>query len=109
MAWYVIQFSVFYKIGSRLVKLKRNALVHTLTTNIQHPVVINRPHVDTRFAGASHLADTAVQIFFKINRPKHRTEYNRFVLDREFSEDWQPEISPILVFAGAAYEHALNR
>ena len=41
----MIQFSVFDKICSRLMKLKRDALVHTLTTNIQHPFVIHYPQL----------------------------------------------------------------
>ena len=43
----MVHFAVFDKICSRLMKLKRDAFVHTLAANIQHPFVIKRPHVDT--------------------------------------------------------------
>ena len=42
---YLVHFAVFDKIGTRLMKLKRDAFVHTLVTNIQHPFVIKRPHI----------------------------------------------------------------
>ena len=103
----MIQFSAFYKIGSRLMELKRNALVYTLATDIQNPFVMKRPHIDTRFAGTGYLADTAVQILFKIDRTKHRTENDRFVLDRKLRKDRQAEISTILIFAGASYNHII--
>ena len=45
--------------------------------------------------------------FFKIDWTKHGAEDNCFVLDRKLREDRQPEISPILVFTGAAYDNII--
>lgn len=106
-ARYMIHSATLDKIGTRLMKLKRDASVHTLATNIQNPFVIKWPHVYARFARASHFADTAIKILFEINWTKHGAEDNRFVLNRKLREDRQPEIRPILVFAGAAYDNII--
>jgi len=95
--------AVFDEIGSGLMKLKGHALVHALTAYLQHPVIVQRADIDPGLSGAGNLADAAVEILLQLDGAKHGAENNCFIFDGKLRKDGQPEIRPVLIFTGAAY------
>lgn len=104
---YVVELSVLYKMGSRLVKTKRDVFLNALTPYIENPVVIAGASHNARFAACGYLLDTFIEIGRKVEGLKKGSRDNRPVLYWKRKKYGKAEIRPVPILYGTADNYVI--
>ena len=100
-----VHLAVFDEMRPSLMESESNVFRYALLANVENPVVVAGPRVNTRLTADGHFLNLRGEIWRKVNIGEHWRHHNALVFDGCRQKYRQPVIGHFLVLDGAAHKH----